>query len=210
MSRIDPEQLRLLRRQDVNVYINFSLYAILGKLAEADDLIERHGAAVHRVADFLAKRMPIARAPLYRGMLVDGPVAADHRYKFISWSEDRNVAFWFATRGTVISEYVLEHRPSVRGVVLELPQSSGKVLFHHAWANAFDDGAGAAVFAHLAARHPHMGLEGARQIAWSLRTQREVITAPLAELPPAVDVETLNPPTAAELDSRFAPPWIGD
>lgn len=194
-------------RQDINVWINFSLYAILGKLAEADDLLERHGAAVHRVADYLAKEMPIAPSPLYRGMLVDGPVAADPRYKFLSWSDDRDVACWFASPGTVISGYVLEHRPSVRGVVLELPSSAAKVLFHHSWTSAWEGG-GAAAFARLAMRHPHMGVDGARQIAWSLHTQREVITAPLAVLPPAAEIATLNPLPPAELDRRFAPPWI--
>lgn len=193
-----PELAR--ERADANAYINFSLYAVLGRLAEADDLLERHGGAIHRVADYMAKRYPVERAPLYRGMLVEGPVKADARYKFISWSEDRDVAFWFASRGSVVSEYVVDNRPSVRGVVLELPRSSGKVLVHHSWVKAW---------AGLAMQHPHMGFDGARQIAWSLKTQQEVITAPIAELPPAVDVDTLNPPPAAELDRRFAPPWIG-
>lgn len=188
-----------MNRHDVNIYINFSLYAVLGRLAEADDLIGKHAGAIHRVADYMQRIEPIARCPLYRGMLVEGEVKADPQYKFISWSEDRDVAMWFASRGTVISEYVLEHRPAVRGVVLELPKSSGKVLVHHKWM---------AGWARMAMEHPHMGLEGARQIEWSLKTQREVITAPLERLPYATPIETFKPPPAAELDRRFAPPWM--
>lgn len=190
------------QRQDTNYYINFSLYAVLGRLAEADDLMEKHGAAIHRVAAFLARERPIRRVPLYRGMLVDreAQVRADSRYRFISWSEDRDVACWFAARDSIISEYVLESRPAVRGVILELAPTAGRVLFHYAWAEGWAD---------LARRHPHMGDEGARQIAWSLRTQREVITAPLAELPAAVDVDDIERPPTAELDRRLAPPWIG-
>lgn len=185
-------------RDDINVYINFALYAVLGKLAEADDLLVKHGHAVRRVADYLSRTRPFSRAPLYRGLLVgDGAVKADSRYKFLSWSEDRDVAVWFASTDSVISEHVLEHNPNVRGVLLELPVPR-QVLFHHSWALGWE---------RFAVVHPHMGPEGARQIAWSLRTQREVITAPI-DLPPAIDVGSIERPTTAELDRRLAPPWI--
>lgn len=188
-----------MTKDDVNVYINFALYAVLGKLAEADDLIVRHGDSVRRAAAWLMQRKRFGARPLYRGMLIDGELRADARYKFISWSEDRDVASWFASKESAISDYVLAHRPTVRGVVLTLPRPE-RVLFHYSWAQGWE---------RLAVLHPHMGPEGARQIAWSLRTQREVITEPLEILPPAVDADAIEHPPIAELDRRLAPPWIG-
>lgn len=188
-------------RQNINIYINFVLYAVLGDLARADDLLERHGAQVRSVAGFMAFRRPVQHAPVFRGMLVEPeqPVRPDSRYGFLSWSEDRDVACWFAERDSVISGHVLEHRPQVRGVVLSLP-TARNVLFHHSWAS--ED------WAEMAALHPHMGIEGARQFAWSLRTQREVITDQLVELPHAVPVEDVPHAPLHELDARLAPPWL--
>lgn len=188
-------------KHDVNCYINFALYAVLGRLAEADSLMREEGHRIRRVAAFLAGKRPVRRVPLYRGMLVDpsSPVARDARYTFVSWSEDRDVACWFAATDSVISEPLVAAKPHLRGVVLELaaPRS---VIFHHSWAFEWP-------IASMAAMHPHMGYEGARQIEWSLRTQREVITAPI-DLPPAVDVATIERPPTAELDRRLCPPWV--
>lgn len=186
-------------RQDVNVYINFSLYAVLGMLAEADDMLMKYGSRIRRVAAYLTQQSPIQSVPLYRGMLVDrgAPVRLDERYRFVSWSEDRDVAVWFASRDSIVSEHVVKLKPTVRGVVLELT-APRTVLFHYSWAEGWAD---------LAAMHPNMGPEGVRQIAWSLRTQREVITTPL-EFPPAIDVDDIDHPPVAELDGRLAPPWI--
>lgn len=53
--------------------------------------------------------------------------------------------------------------------------------------------------------HPAMGIHGMRQISWALRTQREVITAPVQDLSPPLAIEVLD---AAKLDDKFAPPWF--
>lgn len=187
-------------RFEINVYINFVLYAVTGRMAEADDLMEKHGRLVRSVARYLAEKRSAPRAPLYRGVLVDDeqPLERDDRRRFMSWSEDRDVACWFASRESVISGYVVECRPLVRGVVLELaiPQ---RVLFHHSWADAS--------WAGMAAMHPHIGVEGARQFSWSLLTQREVITDKVA-LPAPTPLEQIPHPPILELDRRLAPPWI--
>jgi hypothetical protein len=199
------------KADDMNAYLNFVLYAVLGRLPEADGLLTQHGDGVRRVARWLNKQCPPPAVPLYRGMLVDPaqPLRANLDYKFLSWTEDPQVACWFASRESVISEHVIDTHPNWTGVVLMLPPSTPRAtLFHHAWADAWD-GSGQAAFARLAMRHPHMGYEGAQQITWSLQTQREVIIDPLSELPLPVPVESLNPKPVAELDRRFSPPWIG-
>jgi hypothetical protein len=182
---------------DFNRYVNFVLYAVLGRMAEADGMMRRYSASIERVAARFAERFPVAPAPIYRGMLLDPsePLQLDPRLTFLSWSEDRDVACWFASPDSVISAPLTMCKPTLRGALLTLPEPH-RVLFHHTWGRGW---------ARLALAHPHMGCDGARQIAWSLRTQREVITAPF-ELP-AAEWDPASPPVA-ELDRRLTPPWM--
>jgi hypothetical protein len=193
-------------REDINAWINFVLYAVLGKLGEADSIVRKHGQQVRSVARFLRRECPIPSAPLYRGMLLDPrrPYTLDPSFTFVSWSEDRDVAVWFADRRASISEPFTMFHPEARGYLAELPAPRSEVLFHHSWATrAFDD------LPSLALRHPHMGENGARQIAWALRTQREVITMPCDGIDPRPATEL--PRAAFEaIARRLDPPWLDD
>ncbi len=188
-----------MTREDGNAYINFVLYAVLGKMGEADEMMRSMSDRILRAAKEFAVRAPVARVPIYRGMLLDPdqPVSACPLRTFVSWSEDIDVACWFASTDSVISKPLAASNPRLRGVVVDLP-SPRRLVFHHSWARGWDK---------LARIHPHMGDEGARQIAWSLRTQREVITMPIA-LPMPAPVETKRSRSTVELDGAFAPPWI--
>jgi len=188
---------------DVDLYINFAIHAILGKLSAADALMSVAADEIRAVADRLASQHPRTSEPLYRGMLLDPslPFAADPKLTFVSWSEDREVARWFACPRSVVSEPLARMKPELRGYVVELPAPRSRVLFHHGWACMLG---GLARFALL---HPLMGEEGQRQIEWSLRTQREVITEPVADLRPerAPDLDAV---ALEALERRLSPPWI--
>lgn len=188
---------------DVDYYINFALHAIYGMLSEADTLMGAAGDHVRRVADRLAATIPIQPASLHRGLLLDPtqPFALDPKLTFLSWSEDPDVATWFACPRSVVNEPLAKLRPHLRGHVIELPMPPARVLFHHTWAGAFGD---LAAFARL---HPLMGAEGQRQIAWSLRTQREVITEPVTDLRPQ-RVADLDATALEALERRLSPPWV--
>lgn len=167
---------------NIAFYVNFTLHAILGKLAEADAIMRIAGDSIRAVADALAAKLPIVPLPIYRGMLLEPeqPFTADPKLTFLSWSEDRDVAMWFACPRSAVSEPLARLRPQLRGHIVELTAPRSRVLFHHAW-----DGAAFGKLAAFARQHPLMGEECARQIAWSLRTQREVITEPVADLRPS-------------------------
>jgi len=188
---------------DLDVYVNFALHAILGKLAEADQIMRLGGDHVRRTAARLSDRIPIAPVTLYRGMLLDPekPFAADLKFTFLSWSEDRDVALWFACPRSAVSEPLAQYNPKLRGHLVEIPAPRSRVLFHHTWTTALSD------LAPIALTHPLMGAEGARQIEWSLRTQREVITEPLADLQPMCAPD-LDASTLEALERRLSPPWI--
>ena len=188
---------------DVDFYLNFALHAILGRLREADALMSIAGDEIRAVADRLAARYPIEPKPLYRGMLLDPDktFAADPKLTFLSWSEDRAVALWFACPRSVVSEPLAATNPKLRGYLVDLPAPRSRVLFHHAWARALGG------FAELARAHPLMGEEGRRQIEWSLRTQQEVITLPVQDLRPA-RTDDLDAPALETLERRLSPSWI--
>ncbi len=188
---------------DVDLYVNFALHAILGRLGEADTLMRLAGNPIRGVADRIAKKHPIEPAPLHRGMLLDPALmfAADPTLTFLSWSEDRDVALWFACPRSVVSEPLAKLNPKLRGHIVEITAPRSRVLFHHAWADALGG------LAQLALAHPLMGEEGRRQIEWSLRTQSEVITEPVADLRPERSAD-LDSAALEALERRLSPPWI--
>lgn len=189
--------------RDINLYINFALHAVLGKLGEADTIMRLAGDAVRRVADEIAAECPVEAAPIYRGMLLDPAQTfrADDSLTFLSWSEDHDVARWFACPRSTINASPTLQNPELRGYVAELPAPRSRVLFHHDWASALG---GLACFALV---HPLMGSDGKRQIEWSLRTQREVITDPFADLRPA-RADDLSAEALEALERRLSPPWV--
>lgn len=187
----------------VDLYLNFALHAILGRLSEADALMCIAGDEIWAVADHLKTQYPITPMPLYRGMLLDPDktYAADPKLTFLSWSEDRDVALWFACPRSAVSEPLAATNAKLRGYLVELTTFKSRVLFHHSWTGALGG------LAALALAHPLMGAEGRRQIEWSLRTQREVITAPVDGLLPRPTTD-LDAAALGMLERRLSPPWV--
>lgn len=188
---------------DLDLYINFAIHAILGRLGEADQIMRIGGDAVRRVADAIAAECPVDPLPLYRGLLLDPsePFAADPTLTFLSFSEDRDVALWFACPRSAVSEPLAQMKPDLRGYIAQLPAPRSRILFHHGWASALG---GLAPFALI---HPLMGQAGKEQIEWSLRTQREVITEPVEGLTPD-RVPDLGADALETLERRLSPPWV--
>ncbi|HSX22584.1 MAG TPA: hypothetical protein VLE97_07410 [Gaiellaceae bacterium] len=188
---------------DLDLYINFVIHAILGRLGEADQIMRIGGPAVRRVAAAIAEECAVPRAPLYRGLLLDPalPFTSDPKLRFLSWSEDRDVALWFSCPRSAVSEPLAQLKPELVGHIASLPGPAAQVLFHHGWASALG---GLACFALI---HPLMGPAGKEQIEWSLRTQREVITDPVADLSPE-RVPDLDSDALEALERRLSPPWV--
>ena len=202
----------MMTHHDINLMINWLLHAVLGAMAQADVITRMDPGALARVARVLRQRHGLPRRPLYRGLLLANAsvdlVGPDPRtgrtLPWWSWSEDRDVARWFASPESYISEPFREYAPEARGYVLTLDRIAPEhVLWHHSWRHAFG-----VPLEQLALAHPYLGREAARQIAWSLDTQREVITAPLPTLPTPEPVGNVPGATVAALDARLTPSWI--
>lgn len=190
-----------------NAYINWVLYTVVGNMAVADDLMRQSGSGIRSVARHLQKTRRLKLKTIYRGILLDpeeseeGVIHQDPRFTFVSFSEDRDVACWFADPSSVMSSVVKQMRPRVEGWIMELRPRLSDILFHHSW-NPISIGAGRGrvYLEDAAARHPHIS----GQFEWNLHTQSEVILKPLTSGQVIEAYELSDCPD--DLDDRFVFP----
>jgi hypothetical protein len=197
--------------QAFNYYINWAIYAVYGKMGEADGLMRPYGSSIRSVAKHLVQQLGAPVGRLYRGVLLEpeelaaGQLAQDPRLTFVSFSEDRDVACWFADRQSIVSGFVAQMRPGVVGYVVEYDARPSEVLFHWRWADRIKLPDGRVIrLAAVAAAHPD--IEDPRQVVWNLASQHEVILRPLRNGVPVTAYELTDCPPTAELDARFAMP----
>lgn len=196
--------------QPVDYWINFVLYAVVGRLREADTLLAEFGDEIRLAAKQAARDFAVPDdAPLFRGVLLEPDQVKSGRVKrdgrpFASFSEDRDVACWFSDPDAIISQFVLQQRPGVAGYVTEA-KARGKreMLWHYSWA---DKGIPLAMAAQA---HPDIP-EG--QFNWNVETQAEVIlTAPEKGTFTVVEREGVDCPSTVDLDDRFTfPPFLAE
>jgi len=208
---------------DWNVWITWVLYAVTGNLAAADSIMVQHGDSVRRVAKALSKLMPVPQRTLWRGLLleahevVDGYVQPRVEHQFLSFSEDRDVACWFADRQSVMSGVVAQLRPQTTGWLTELKPPHKDVLFHWSWAPRFPVAGQVGPLWALARMHPDLS-RVADQTEKAMRGQKEVILDSRgAKALKVVPHEGAGCPPTAALDQRFTwkgaltnpPVWLG-
>jgi hypothetical protein len=192
-----------------NYYINFVLYAVTGRLCEADSLIRMYRADIGLIAHALRNLAPTRQQQLYRGVLIEPdqikgsqlPLLHDP-FTFTSFSEDPMVAAYFADTQTAISDLVIAQRPLVTGWIMTYQPTAEQILFHWSWKEVLP-------LAACAVMHP---LIDHVQFLYSLDTQTEVIVTdrdPAGRLlrEDLVDVRPYdNAYPTADLDQRFLPP----
>lgn len=166
---------------DWNIYINFVLYAVEGKMREADQLLEEHGDSIRRAARAMRKRGPLPRGNLYRGLLLEdasvrrGEIERDERLRFESYTQDRDVACWFADPRSVISGLVAAQRPGASAYLtsIDAHEVAERVLWWHPWDVIVVSPRVAVPLEVAAHAHPEIG----GQFTWNRRTQSEVLLA---------------------------------
>lgn len=201
--------------QVINVYLTWVVAAIMGRLQDADALMQRYPGVVESVAAGLRKGKQPPLRKLYRGLLLEPDelqvgsfITARQGYEqSVSFSEDRDVACYFARPDTIMSGYVLQERPHVQGYVAEHQPKRAEILWHYAYNPVVFQGMSLDIRA-AARRHPASAHDPA-QFDFVFGTQKEVILAPL----PAGEALHVVPvadscPDAADLDRRFTPPHI--
>jgi hypothetical protein len=191
-----------------NAYVNWVVPAVTGVTPAADAILAEHRAQVLEVAAVLREMLAVEARRLYRGLLLDpeqtagGILQPDPELEFLSWTEDRDVACWFADPESAVSGNIRESRPGIEGFLVEHLPDPAEILFHHTWGARFPlPGGRLGALSELAALHE---LVDAREFEWNLTTQKEVITLPLRA--PVLLVDRGDCPDTRTLDARFAFP----
>lgn len=192
-----------------NAYINWVLYAVVGDMGAADNLMNQSGSGIRSVAKHLQKTRKPRLKTVYRGLLLDPEesesrvINQDPRLTFVSFSEDRDVACWFADPSSVMSSYVKQVRPRVEGWLMELKPKLSDVLFHHSWNPIRLPNGQNVRLEEAAMMHPEIIVD---QFEWNLDTQSEVILKPLRSGQPVEAYELSDCPD--DLDDRFVVPSL--
>lgn len=158
-----------------NYYINWTLYAIYGQMAAADSLLPTHKEHIYRGADCFRKEFGTPISPLYRGVIVndehvnDGLIRCQERVEYISFSADKNVAYWFADRDSIMSHLVSMQHPKAKGYVIQFTPDVNDILYHHKWPLT-------ATLIKAAMLHPDIDPS---QFHWNITTQKEVMIKPV-------------------------------
>lgn len=189
---------------DINSYFTFVLYAVYGKLAIADQLLRLYHEEIYATADAMRRQFGPATLPkLYRGLVVDAQDVDGEVLKpqldveFVSFSEKRDCAEWFADPRSIMNEYMLEHKPLARGYLIEHQAKPEDVLYHWSWAHKPVGGGVTLAFA--ARMHPQIDVS---QFMWNNSTQHEVLVKPVGDMIASPYESTRT----AELDELFTHP----
>ena len=168
------------------------------------------------MAKWLMHRQPVRVGVLYRGVLVEPHqldrhwLPHDEKLKFVSYSQELEVACWYADPASIISGDVVARRPAVRGYIIAGKGNRDRLLWHHDWlAVDLPDGGQRLSLPGAAEVHPEID---AAQFTWNARTQSEVIEAAPSRADAKFHVEPVadrDCPDVEDLDARYTfPPFL--
>lgn len=210
-SAVSPPQ------HHIDVYKRFVVAAILGQIGFADTLIQQFRSEIYSVATYVQHIDPQPIKRLYRGLLIEPsnvrgnkPIQSEQG-EFASFTENRDLACWFALPDTWIAETLAQGRPNVVGWISEHMPQSTEIIFHYEQTKMVNDLPGPSLvdFARMLAnsldpvRTATEGPDWAMaQIGWNLNTQEEVILKKGIPLR-LKRVETYGCPSVLSLDKNF-------
>jgi len=204
-------------QDSINVYKQFIVAAILGQISAADSIIRQYRSDIYRVAAYLQQLDPQAIDVVFRGLLIEpgqvrgGKPLQPEIGEFASYSEDLQVACWFAIPNTWIAGTLVEGRPNVVGWIGEHVPKASEIIFHHNQTKTVNDLPGPSLvdFARMLASNLDPARTAAEgpdwamaQIGWSLNTQQEVILKKDTPLR-LTRVEEYSCSAVEPLDKRF-------
>ena len=198
--------------KDYHIYKSFIVYVVLGKLDIAEALLGKkiHRNSVNRVAEDLQHKLPPPIQTLYRGLLLEPPVGSQissqyDNYSFISFSEDLDVACWFADPTSWFADEIMAKHPRAAGWIANYtPISLGEILFHWSWRDYLDTTPPvlAEVARDLALANQEDAFTWVHDLSWNLKTQKEVLLKP----GPILNLSDANSCSSSDvLDRKFRP-----
>tara|TARA_R110002167_G_scaffold335363_1_gene542658 strand:+ start:40 stop:714 length:675 start_codon:yes stop_codon:yes gene_type:complete len=220
--------MKKLKRKDFNLYLNWLPYALLGKLAEADSVLENNKASILRAARWfnqahardirLKGGAPQPPPTVWRGVLLDPSInPADEllprpMQTFESWTEERDVATWFALKDSVMNKQLLEANPTHEGYLAKCNPENDEILWRHNWKATLEHhmekhctpqtNTIEKIIAYLA-KDGEEARQHIAQAIWTQLTQQEVILLPKLTVGSYFPIDSLPHLTTAELDIKY-------
>jgi len=128
---------------DMGKYIHFVGHALLGYDPNANDkFLTDNKKEIEEVASFMLERYPIKEGIIYRGLLLverdikDSTLEPLEHIKYLSFTEDKEVALDFADTSSEISQFFMKKEPLAKGYLVEQFLKKEEVLFHYSWADS--------------------------------------------------------------------------
>jgi len=201
-------------RKDMLVYKSFVVIAVLGKMAEADAIMQQPPLrrSVIRVAEALQKSIATPLNLLYRGLLlppsITGPPISTNylTFTYVSFSEDKDVGCWFARPDAYISGPHMQNAPGDSGWVATYTAKLSEILFHWSWQDSLNQSSPNLyeVIQSIAAQNNEDPADWVRQLYFNLKHQQEVMLRPGADVT-ITPVDQANCPPAHVLDKKLRP-----
>ena len=211
-----------LKRENFNPYINWLPYAVLGKLQEADAVMREYKPQIIASANWFQEEIGQATKTLWRGVLLDPEtnpekgVSPREVQTFESWSEDRDVATWFALKDSVINSLLSIQNPTHEGYLAACTPKEDEIMWSHTWLTRLEK----IMKRHLLPKHntllkiiqaqepnKHQAITAKIQANWTLLTQKEVILLP-GQTPAYFPINSLSHLPTNELDLKLnIPSW---
>lgn len=215
-----PKQYRrnAVSRPSPNHFIHYKVFVVLalvGKQEEADAYIREHTSSIWKVAKYLQQTHSPEIKEIYRGMLLstvptDRIARAFRNHQYVSFSENSQVACWFASVDAILAEEAMEeHRNTTgrdaTGWIGRLKPELHDILFHYTWMPLLETGPGPNIYEIARDLGAQLGESALlMEFRYHVRNQSEVLCQKdvVYSLQPVTEYACLS---ARELDNRYTP-----
>lgn len=200
MGKVNKEKL----------YKFWAVCAVQGYIDLADRVLEQYKNEIYSVASALQRNLPPNSKKLYRGIILNpnnrdasGMLVSKVNAGFISFSENLDVAAWFASADSHMAEMLLLNVPNGEGFIIKYEPKRSEILFHYKWYHLLrikNELSG------IESSLIQMGLEpDLSQFIHNVTSQEEVILKPVTQKFNLIPKRELSDKSGEELDKMFLP-----
>ena len=132
----------VITQEEFHHYGNFVLNALMGR--NPDEYYSQYQKEIDKVADILRNRFgPKTGTTIYRGIILDpsevnnGIVKSVPEVKYVSFSENKNVAVGFADPHNPMAQFLMMRYPNKKGYLITEHYDPKLLLYHHSWSRIF-------------------------------------------------------------------------
>lgn len=126
----------------METYLTFITNALLAATPDTDLYYKQNERQILNTAIKINEKFPVTLGQVYRGILLKPDSAKDsilkplEFIKYLSFTEDKEVALEFADTKSDLSLFVMRQHPDSKGYLIEHNVTLDEIVFHHSWIDA--------------------------------------------------------------------------